>query len=57
LVKVGGGSLAGRQFAIHAGIVVILVAAGFVGAYAYSSNTNQEDAEQRGARGGKQHRR
>jgi two-component system, CitB family, sensor kinase len=47
LVKVSSWSLAGRLFAMQVGIVGILVAAGFLGAYIHASNTNEDDAEQR----------
>jgi two-component system CitB family sensor kinase len=47
LVKVSDWSLAARLFAMQVGIVGILVAAGFLGAYIHASNTNVDDAEQR----------
>ena len=40
-------NLARRIFAMQAGVVLILVAAGLLGAYLHSSNTNKEAAEQR----------
>ena len=40
-------NLARRIFAMQVGLVLILVAAGFLGAYLHSSNTNEDAAEQR----------
>ena len=47
LIDLHSWSLARRIFAMQVGVVLILVAAGFLGAYLHSSNTNEAAAEQR----------